>query len=115
MINVCKMCQYYETRKNEKPCSNCGDGKNWEPIWDMEIKRPEMLPEVVAKYDTDASEKPDSIRVSFADGSTEIYERRIQQPAPQILKSIRIVRSMKKQITEAGYQYQQPKRRRNRK
>lgn len=75
-----------------------------------ETRRPEMLPEVVAKYDTDASEKPDSIRVSFADGSTEIYERRIQQPAPQIRESIRIIRKWK-----TGYQYQQPKRRRSRK
>ena len=106
MINACKMCKYYETRKNEKPCSNCGDGKNWEPIWDMEIKRTEMLPEVVTQYESEYSTKPDSIRVSFADGSTEIYDRRIRQPEPTIIRNIEIIQGW-----NTGYQYQ-PKRRR---
>lgn len=73
-------------------------------------RRPEMLPEVVANYDTDASEKPETIRVSFADGSTEIYERRIKQPAPMVIRSIEIIKKW-----NTGYQYRQPKRRRNRK
>lgn len=107
MINVCKMCQYYETRKNEKPCSNCGDGKNWEPIWDMEIKRPEMLPEVVTQYESEYSTKPDSIRVSFADGSTAVYDLRAEMPAPMIRENIEIIRKWK-----TGYQYQPPRRRR---
>ena len=109
MINVCKMCQYYETRKNEKPCSNCGDGKNWEPIWSMEIKRPEMLPEALLTYERDDSRIPERIRVSFSDGTTAIYDLHTDQPAPIIEENIRIIRKWKQ-----GYVNQPARRRRNR-
>ena len=69
-------------------------------------RRPEMMPEIVTHYE-DGSRIPDCIRVSFADGSTAVYDLRAEMPAPIIRENIRIIRSWK-----TGYQYQQPKRRR---
>jgi len=40
-----------------------------------------MLP-VPAELHTAGTEYPDSIRVSFTDGSTQIYDLRVRQPAP---------------------------------
>lgn len=45
-------------------------------------KKPEMLPEPAAYYDRQGSRYPDRIRISFADGHTEIYDRRVNQPRP---------------------------------
>lgn len=73
-------------------------------MWGAE--RPEIFPEVVPYYEHEASHHPDAIRVSFGDGSTAIYDLRVEQPAPVILENIRIIRRMK-----AGYP---PRRRRER-
>ena len=40
-------------------------------------RRPTALPEPATYYD-----RPDRIRVSFADGHTEIYDKRVNQPRP---------------------------------
>lgn len=73
---------------------------------EMTEERVAMLPEIVAHYEHPGSRIPDWVRISFADGSTAVYEVRTEQPAPQIMKSIRIIRKWK-----TGYQYQQPRRR----
>lgn len=44
--------------------------------------RPVVLPEPMPYYDRSSSQYPDRIRVSFADGHTEIYNRRISYPTP---------------------------------
>ena len=72
-------------------------------------KRPEILPEIVSHYERDSSRIPDQIRVSFSDGSTAVYEIKVEQPAPQFLESIRIIRKWKQ-----GYVNQPARRRRNR-
>ena len=72
-------------------------------------KRPEMLPEGVTYYDNDYSIHPDQIRVSFSDGTTLIYDLRVEQPAPIILDNIKIIRRMKK-----GYVNNPARRRRRR-
>ena len=72
-------------------------------------QRPAMLPEVVSYYDHDFSIFPDSIRVSFEDGSTAVYDVRMTQPAPIIMENIRIIRKWKQ-----GY-VNKPARRRARK
>jgi len=43
--------------------------------------RPELLPEPQPYY-THGGEYPDSVRISFKDGHTEIYDRRITYPTP---------------------------------
>lgn len=43
--------------------------------------RPELLPEPKPYY-IHGSEYPDSVRISFADGHTEVYDRRISYPRP---------------------------------
>ena len=68
--------------------------------------RPKMLPEPVLYYDHDWSEHPDSVRISFDDGSTAVYDIRVEQPHPIIRENIRIIRRM-----QVGYP---TKRRRNR-
>ena len=69
--------------------------------------RPTILPKLMANYDYDFSVYPDQIRVSFSDGHTEVYERRIEQPAPQMMESIRIIQKWKQ-----GYVNQPAQRRR---
>lgn len=44
--------------------------------------RPVVLPEPMPYYDRSSSQYPDRIRVSFEDGHTEIYDRRISYPTP---------------------------------
>ena len=70
--------------------------------------RPRALPEVVGYYDHEYSEKPDRVRVSFSDGSSAVYELRIEQPHPLIVENIRIIRRMK-----PTYNNQPMRRRRN--
>ena len=45
-------------------------------------RRPEILPEPAAYYDRTDRKYPDRIRLSFKDGHTEIYDRRVNQPRP---------------------------------
>lgn len=71
--------------------------------------RPKVLPNPLAIYDHEYSRIPDRIRVSFADGSTAVYELRTDQPHPLIVENIRIIRKMKQ-----GY-VNQPERRRKKK
>lgn len=73
-----------------------------------ELWRPEMLPEAVPYYDHDWSVHPDAVRMSFSDGSTAIYDIRVEQPHPIILENVRIIRRMN------GY-VNQPARRRGKK
>ena len=48
--------------------------------------RPEMLPRPVPNYEHDSSDYPDSIRVSFKNGKTIIYDRRAEMPGPDVGK-----------------------------
>lgn len=73
------------------------------------MSRPKMLDRAVPNYEHACSTYPDQIRVSFSDGHTEVYERRVEQPAPQFIESIRIIRKWKQ-----GYVNQPMRRRRNR-
>ena len=87
-------------------------GENMEELWTgrrrLEIpERPDMLPKMVPIYDHDSSGHPDSIRVSFEDGSTEIYDIRRVQPHPATVKSIEIIRKWNN-----GYNNQTMRRRR---
>lgn len=43
--------------------------------------RPEVMPQPKPYY-THGDKYPDSVRISFEDGHTEIYDRRISQPSP---------------------------------
>lgn len=73
-------------------------------ILGREPGRPEMLKMAVPFYEYEGSRYPERIRVSFADGKTAIYELRTEQPAPQLVESVRIIRRW-----NTGYQA--PKRR----
>ena len=55
-------------------------------------ERPEMLPQMVPIYDHESTRHPDSIRVSFTDGTTEVYDIRRVQPHPLTIKSIETIR-----------------------
>ena len=50
-------------------------------------RRPKMLPEPAAYYDHTESKFPDRLRVSFEDGHTEVFDRRVNQPAPVIFNN----------------------------
>lgn len=83
--------------------------KKWMKQEMKEPERPEMLPAAVAIYDNDSSEIPDRLKVSFISGKTAMYVLQPEMPAPLIRESIRIIRKWR-----TGYEYQQPRRRRNR-
>ena len=70
--------------------------------------KPKMLDKPMPCYMHEYSRHPESIRVSFDDGSTAVYDLRVQQPAPVIVENIKIIRKWK------GY-VNQPVQRRKRK
>ena len=74
----------------------------------MEHERPTILPKPMPMYEHVYSQIPERIRVSFSDGSTAVYELRVEQPAPVIIENIKIIRKWKQ-----GY-VNQPERRRRR-
>lgn len=71
--------------------------------------RPQMLEKPLPNYAKDSSIYPEQIRISFSDGTTAVYDLRTEQPAPQIIENIRIIRRMKQ-----GYINQPVRRRRRR-
>lgn len=70
--------------------------------------RPKALPQPVYNYERELSIYPDSIRVSFEDGTTAIYTMQPEQPKPQVIETIRIIRKWNSE----GYQCKVQKRRR---
>ena len=73
--------------------------------------RPKALPVVVPHYENDYSYHPDSVRVSFEDGSTAVYDLRMDgMPHPLVLKNIEIMKETKQNIKQ-GY-VNNPRRRR---
>ena len=56
-------------------------------------RHPRMLPEPLQIYALHGR-YPDILRVSFADGKTQIYDLRVEQPHPLIEENIRIIRKM---------------------
>lgn len=78
-------------------------------ICGFKYPRKRILTLAVPKYEHESSKYPEHIRVSFADGHTAVYDLRVDQPAPQIVESIKIIRRMRQ-----GYVNQPARRRRNR-
>ena len=121
-IKNCMTCKFAKKHKYNEPCRTCCDiavheGKHhtkWEPKEPERIeikleKRPEMLPLPLPIYEHTDSEIPEKIRISFTNGTSAVYELRVDQPAPQIVESIKIIRRMRQ-----GYVNQPMRRRRNR-
>ena len=111
----CSDCKYGDAKISEEPCAFCinglGDKKNWEPLGEQIKleKRPTILPQPVPIYEHTDSEIPERIRISFTNGTSAIYDLHTDQPAPQLLESIRIIRKWK-----TGYQAPAERRRRRR-
>lgn len=68
--------------------------------------RPKILGSVIPSYDHENSRHPEQIRASFDDGSTAIYDLRVEQPVPSFVECIRIIRKWK-----TGYAYKPTRRR----
>ena len=49
----------------------------------MGLLYPEPLPEPAVYYGRNTGNYPETIRLSFSDGHTEIYDRRVKQPSPR--------------------------------
>ena len=111
----CINCKYDFKKFNEEPCIDCNEKtgyEKWEPFEEMQIKeenRPELLPKPYPIYERPESEIPERVRISFANGTSAVYELHVDQPAPVIMENIKIIRRMKQ-----GY-IKQPVRRRRRK
>ena len=73
--------------------------------------RPKPLTIPVYNYERESSRIPDSVRVSFDDGTTAVYTLHVDQPKPLVMESIRIIRKWRSE----GYQYVPRRRRRSRK
>lgn len=69
-------------------------------------ERPKPLPNPILLYDHEGK-YPYSMRVSFDDGTTAIYDLRIEQPHPIIERNCEIIRKWKQ-----GYNNQPSRRRR---
>lgn len=80
-------------------------------IFGMPPGRPAPMKVAVPRYEYEHSKYPDSIRVSFLDGHTEIYDKRTYMPHPLVVKNIEIMEKTQKKIQ--GY-VNQPMRRRRR-
>ena len=59
-------------------------------------------PQVTGYWHHDFSDYPDEVKVKMADGKSVTYVRQIEQPHPQCLKSIELIRIMK-DSTYGGY------------
>ena len=64
---------------------------------------------ILSYHNDEFSRHPEKVRLSFSDGSTAVYDLRVEQPAPIIQENIKIIRRMKQ-----GY-VNKPLRRRGRK
>ena len=71
--------------------------------------RPVMLDKPHPIYHDEESVYPEAVRMSFDDGKTILYDRRVEQPEPVFQENIRIIRKWKQ-----GY-VNKPARRRKRK
>lgn len=108
----CINCKYDYKNFNEEPCIDCYGFTRWEQDEEMQIKeekRPELLPKPYPIYERPDSEIPERVRISFANGTSALYELHVDQPAPVIMENIKIIRRMKQGYTN------QPVRRRRRK
>ena len=59
----------------------------------MRPHRPHPMPTATMEYTDESSRVPDTIRVSFEDGTTAVYDRREDQPAPLVYRNIQIIQS----------------------
>ena len=50
------------------------------------LARPAPLDKVVSTYYTQFSRYPEQVRILFADGTTEVYYRRVELPAPIVTR-----------------------------
>ena len=88
--------------------------KYWEEEQEKKKRRPQILPNPAPIYETEYSEIPEKIRVSFSNSKTAVYELRIDQPHPLVLKNIEIMKETKKNITQGYVNNPMRRRRRNR-
>ena len=49
---------------------------------------------IISYHRDEFSRHPEKIRLSFTDGSTAVYDLRVEQPAPIIQENIKIIRRM---------------------
>ena len=82
-IKRCWTCKHQDVYSYEEPCRSClaifecegTKNTKWEPEPDKEENsRPKPLPSAVPYYKRESSRIPESIRISFSDGSTAVYE-----------------------------------------
>ena len=85
--HICSRCRYgYDADYISGTCPEMGTDE-------CEMKRAEKarflspqqkpLPEPAVHFDRPESMYPDTVRLSFPDGHTEIYDRRVKQPSPR--------------------------------
>ena len=74
------------------------------------MNRPEILDKPVLTYATADSIHPDQVRLSFSDGSTAIYDLRIELPHPAMVRNHEIMAKW----SNKGYKNQQMQTRRRR-
>ncbi len=62
-----------------------------------------LNPRIAFSHDHEWSVYPDTIRIPMSDGHVETYVRMVEQPHPQCLKAIDLIRVMN-DTTYGGYQ-----------
>lgn len=67
----------------------------------MSDDRVRPLADVTCIWDCDASHYPDRVRMTMADGKVVTYRIDIDMPHPQVMKTIDLIRQMRKNVN--GY------------
>ena len=94
----CANCRHLRKPNYEEPCKSCTDGDGYSKLEQEEAivikleKRPELLPWPLPIYERTDSEIPERIKISFANGTSAIYDLHTDQPAPVIIENIKIIR-----------------------
>lgn len=55
------------------------------------MSRPEIIGKPALYYDGEDSRIPGEVRLSFSDGTTEVYQHKPSMPAPLIMRNIEIM------------------------
>ena len=56
------------------------------------------LPKVDARYGDIGGKYPERVRIAMSDGTTQWYRIEVEQPRPQVMETLRLIRAMKDNI-----------------
>lgn len=83
LSKVCWKCEHGEGLRNGQFCQWEGSPECIDAQREFMRENLKPMPEPATYYEHPESQYPDTVRLSFPDGHTEIYDRRVKQPNPR--------------------------------